>query len=219
MKNISRRVFIKGLAVAGVAAAASTVLAGCNTNMIPGVDDDQDNEVTEPDASNKYTFTKVDGETLVISAPSAVTTAVDASAAGNVKIAIPVEVQNNLGANVVFSTTNALTTVPEGYCVVLSAKVYDDKGADMTASLAASAAQASAFSFANLLGAASTTGVTVAKGVSNTYAIGFKEGKLKDWAKIVITAKVYEAISDGETAPSYHYDSVEDDKYEFTYTR
>ena len=38
MKNISRRVFIKGLAVAGVAAAASTVLAGCNTNMIPGVD-------------------------------------------------------------------------------------------------------------------------------------------------------------------------------------
>ena len=219
MKNISRRVFIKGLAVAGVAAAASTVLAGCNTNMIPGVDDDQDNEVTEPDASNKYTFKDGD-KTLVISAPSAVTTAVDASTAGNVKIAIPVEVQNNLGADVVFSTTNALTTVPEGYCVVLSAKVYDDKGADMTASLAASAAQASAFSFANLLGAAPATGVTVAKGVSNTYAIGFKEAALKDWAKIVITAKIYEAIADNaSSAKTYHYDSVEDDKYEFTYTR
>ena len=44
MKNISRRVFIKGLAVAGVAAAASTVLAGCNTNMLPDVDNGTEGE-------------------------------------------------------------------------------------------------------------------------------------------------------------------------------
>lgn len=36
MKNISRRVFIKGMAVAAAATAASTVLAGCNMANIPG---------------------------------------------------------------------------------------------------------------------------------------------------------------------------------------
>ena len=57
MKNISRRVFIKGLAVAGVAAAASTVLAGCNTNMIPGVDDGNEDEGTETPSNQKVTLT------------------------------------------------------------------------------------------------------------------------------------------------------------------
>ena len=57
MKNISRRVFIKGLAVAGVAAAASTVLAGCNTNMIPGVD-----EPTEEPTTTTQTLTFADPE-------------------------------------------------------------------------------------------------------------------------------------------------------------
>ena len=56
MKNISRRVFIKGLAVAGVAAAASTVLAGCNTDMIPGVDDGKEDPET-PAAPTSFTFT------------------------------------------------------------------------------------------------------------------------------------------------------------------
>ena len=57
MKNISRRVFIKGLAVAGVAAAASTVLAGCNTNMIPGVDDPTEDPSEEPSTdSNTLTW-------------------------------------------------------------------------------------------------------------------------------------------------------------------
>ena len=57
MKNISRRVFIKGLAVAGVAAAASTVLAGCNTNMIPGVGDGSDDQPETPAASDSLTLT------------------------------------------------------------------------------------------------------------------------------------------------------------------
>lgn len=56
MKNISRRVFIKGLAVAGVAAAASTVLAGCNTNMIPDIDNG-DEGGDETSASNVLTLT------------------------------------------------------------------------------------------------------------------------------------------------------------------
>ena len=57
MKNISRRVFIKGLAVAGVAAAASTVLAGCNTDMIPGVDDGKDDTETPEAPVTTITFT------------------------------------------------------------------------------------------------------------------------------------------------------------------
>ena len=56
MKNISRRVFIKGLAVAGVAAAASTVLAGCNTNMIPGVDDGAEEPSGDSSAAQTLTF-------------------------------------------------------------------------------------------------------------------------------------------------------------------
>ena len=60
MKNISRRVFIKGLAVAGVAAAASTVLAGCNTNMIPGVDDGAEDKPEAPSSSNVLTFADPD---------------------------------------------------------------------------------------------------------------------------------------------------------------
>ena len=67
MKNISRRVFIKGLAVAGVAAAASTVLAGCNTNMIPGVDDGNEDEGTETPANQKITLTDPDtGKSMTI---------------------------------------------------------------------------------------------------------------------------------------------------------
>ena len=65
MKNISRRVFIKGLAVAGVAAAASTVLAGCNTNMIPGVGDDQDTETPESPVTT-ITFTDPDDSTKTL---------------------------------------------------------------------------------------------------------------------------------------------------------
>ena len=61
MKNISRRVFIKGLAVAGVAAAASTVLAGCNTNMIPGVGDGaEDDTVEDVTPGNVQTLTWTD---------------------------------------------------------------------------------------------------------------------------------------------------------------
>ena len=61
MKNISRRVFIKGLAVAGVAAAASTVLAGCNTNMIPGVGDGaEDDTVEDVTPGNVQTVTWTD---------------------------------------------------------------------------------------------------------------------------------------------------------------
>ena len=63
MKNISRRVFIKGLAVAGVAAAASTVLAGCNTNMIPGVDDGNEDEGTETPTNQKVTLADNGAET------------------------------------------------------------------------------------------------------------------------------------------------------------
>ena len=70
MKNISRRVFIKGLAVAGVAAAASTVLAGCNTNMIPGVDDGAEDDTVEetPVKEQVLEYTDNKGKKLTITA-------------------------------------------------------------------------------------------------------------------------------------------------------
>ena len=71
MKNISRRVFIKGLAVAGVAAAASTVLAGCNTNMIPGVDEGE-GEIEKPANDNVLSYTDPDGKTITITMGEAV---------------------------------------------------------------------------------------------------------------------------------------------------
>lgn len=216
MKNISRRVFIKGLAVAGVAAAASTVLAGCNTNMIPGVDDDQDNEVTEPAASNKYTFTNVDGKTLVISAPSAVTTAVGA---GNdqVKLFVPVTIENNLGVSVTFADSTAASAATELYRVVLSASGYDDEGNSLSSTALAFETASDDYSKPNLLVAAYSTIGTKDNSVSRILMLDAMD---ENWAKVTITAKVYKPNKDNQSSGNkYYYNSVETDKYEFTYTR
>ena len=213
MKNISRRVFIKGLAVAGVAAAASTVLAGCNTNMIPGVDDDQDNEVTEPAATNKYTFTTVDGDTLVISAPSAVTTAVDAGAT-SVSVGIALAVENNLGGSVKFAGAYASTaaTNSEDYLVVLTSVVCDKDGDTVTSN--ATVAASTAFDGKCILGKALKDGDSMKNLV---YGWDKKSG-MKDWGKITVTAKVYKKVRDAAET-KYMYAAKEVDKHEFTYTR
>ena len=113
MKNISRRVFIKGLAVAGVAAAASTVLAGCNTNMIPGVDDDQTDETPESPVST-ITFTDPDNSknTLTIVSKSF---AMGEVLLGQEKTAtIEFQVDNNLAQTNGVAFIDAATTLSAG---------------------------------------------------------------------------------------------------------
>ena len=215
MKNISRRVFIKGLAVAGVAAAASTVLAGCNTNMIPGVDDDQDNEVTEPDASNKYTFKDGD-KTLVISAPSAVTTAVGADP-DEVKLFVPVTIENNLGVSVKFDDSAATSANSELFHVVLTASGYDDKGNSLSSTALAFDKATDTYSKPNLFAATNGTIGTKDNSVSRILMLDAMD---ENWAKVTITAKVYKPNKDNQPSGNkYYYNSVETDKYEFTYTR
>ena len=111
MKNISRRVFIKGLAVAGVAAAASTVLAGCNTNMIPGVDDGADDQPETPDASNSLTLTDKYNTSKTFSMEFA---AIETGSAafGNEKVGvIRVNLSNDLGKAVYLAPTTGTTGV------------------------------------------------------------------------------------------------------------
>ena len=215
MKNISRRVFIKGLAVAGVAAAASTVLAGCNTNMIPGVGDDQDNEVTEPAATNKYTFKDGD-KTLAISAPSAVTTAVGA-ADNQVKLFVPVTIENNLGVSVTFADATAASTAAEVYRVVLTASGYDDEGNSLSSTALAFNTTANSYSKTNLLAA---TGKTIGTQDNSVSRILMLDAMDENWAKVTITAKFYKPVKDNKASGNvYYYNSVETDKHEFTYTR
>ena len=106
MKNISRRVFIKGLAVAGVAAAASTVLAGCNTNMIPGVgdgaEDDTVEEVPTTNQSQTYTVPDTDGKEYLTLTATGLTVLKEAEVA-----AISFKVENKTGAVVKFNDTRA----------------------------------------------------------------------------------------------------------------
>ena len=136
MKNISRRVFIKGLAVAGVAAAASTVLAGCNTNMIPGVDDGAEDDTTEDvTPGNVQTITWTDQATdkkLTIKVTDVVENELEK------KVYLHVEVLNNLGGALFIGkattsttgTTYDLQALSSGAVVVKNAANVDISGAD-----------------------------------------------------------------------------------------
>ncbi len=129
MKNISRRVFIKGLAVAGVAAAASTVLAGCNTNMIPDIDNG-DEGGDETSASNVLTLTS--------KADSSKTFTLDfgklelgSAAFGNEKAAVVrVNLTNSLGMDTVINpdATDAKGADVGDYFVLVSAYKNDLSG-------------------------------------------------------------------------------------------
>ena len=136
MKNISRRVFIKGLAVAGVAAAASTVLAGCNTDMIPGVDDDQDTETPEaPVTTITFTDPEDNRNTLTVTAKSFTLGETVLGTGDDAEISFLVD--NKLGASVGFtadkitanSTSTAIPTVgaSNAYYVVVSAYADGNK--------------------------------------------------------------------------------------------
>ena len=127
MKNISRRVFIKGLAVAGVAAAASTVLAGCNTNMLPGTDNEGEGEVV-PTPSNTYTFKDGDN-TLTVSAPKIECFSVNATAGSKDKetVYIYFDVNNKLGADNTLSFEGVASNAGTAYQIVVGAPTITDK--------------------------------------------------------------------------------------------
>ena len=137
MKNISRRVFIKGLAVAGVAAAASTVLAGCNTNMIPGIDNDGEGEVETP-AATVLEFVDADDKDKTLKVTATKLT-VGNTQFGEDQAAITLRIENNLGQDLYFldadakiaSTSNA--NVLDGtYYLFVEAYADDQTGKEVT---------------------------------------------------------------------------------------
>ena len=217
MKNISRRVFIKGLAVAGVAAAASTVLAGCNTNMIPGTDNEGEGEVV-PTPSNTYTFKDGDN-TLVVEAPKFISESYSASTANVENVVILMNLTNKLGDNLLYGAEQASgSDVTKGYGLVLSAEAVDKNGRAVAIASFAS----------DVIGGVSTSGlVDLGLAAANVGTLKDKsslEGAVaiaeitKDWAKITVTAKLYKANIDAQTSSNkYYYGSVID-KATFTFT-
>ena len=176
MKNISRRVFIKGLAVAGVAAAASTVLAGCNTNMLPGTDNGTDEPAEDVTPGNAQTITWADqaesDKKLTMKITNVVKNELDQ------KLVLYVEVTNNLGKTIVLNGT------------AVSGKEYAVKP-----TFAAEKADGNALTAPTLCGDAttgvdnlfvSTSQVEVADGKTRTGVLVI-EGVNKDWVKLTTT--------------------------------
>ena len=212
MKNISRRVFIKGLAVAGVAAAASTVLAGCNTNMIPGTDNEGDADVV-PTPSNTYTFKDGDN-TLVVEAPKFEMNTFSATQAGKANVVLYMDLTNNLGETLTCAGAIPSTAV-KGYALVLTARVWSKTNAisdvtfDTTSNVLGNGS-----GLANL--ALTSSHKTVSDEGSLEGALAYKSAD-KDWNKIVVTAKLYKAFADSQGTAQYYYSDVIDETT-FTYT-
>ena len=212
MKNISRRVFIKGLAVAGVAAAASTVLAGCNTNMIPGTDNEGDADVV-PTPSNTYTFKDGDN-TLSISAPNFVVSAAAATGTTVENVYLLFDATNKMGADVLYGMAKA-STIKKGYGLVLSVKAFDKENKPLTVTPSSSVGadglgrndmNKAAASAATLADKDELEGFLCLKSLSNK------------WAKIVVTAELYKAVADNQTSGNNYYYGNALDKTTFTFT-
>ena len=181
MKNISRRVFIKGLAVAGVAAAASTVLAGCNTNMIPGVDDGAEDDTTEetPAKNQVVEYTDDNGKKLTITAAGC-TNVVDGK-----MVVLSFDIDNGTDTDLVIASA-ASNTAHNGKYYILNA---------------ASKANAYFDGEKNVAGTIDTTDVsgkgdnlfkkevTVAGTSKKSYNV-YITGAPKDWSKVTLTFDV-----------------------------
>ena len=212
MKNISRRVFIKGLAVAGVAAAASTVLAGCNTNMIPGVGDDAEDDTTEGVVTgNTYTYKDGDG-TLAVTMDSFFTTNIASD--DKEDIYFKVKVDNRLGTdkNVKFGSSFAsAAATKENTQVVISGKLYTDDGIYNAMTLDATEVK----NYTNLLHGTNpfgagviSDGVLCIKGRATTGA---------KWTKAEFTLKFYKPVK-GASKYFYLTEDQATDEYTFTVT-
>ena len=179
MKNISRRVFIKGLAVAGVAAAASTVLAGCNTNMIPGVDDGNEDDTNEGTTGNVQTVTltdQADGKTVTLNI-----TKVEINTLMNQAV-LSATVKNELGDDLFVGVVAAAT---KAYGLTLAVEAVDKDGVKLTAGDAPAVdAAADPSGVTNLFDAAGTE----AESGSSVSGVLVLDTKTDKWAKITVTA-------------------------------
>ena len=183
MKNISRRVFIKGLAVAGVAAAASTVLAGCNTNMIPGVDDGADDDTNEGTTGNVQTVTFTDqsnDKTLTLNI-----TKVDFNTLMNQAV-LAVTVKNELGEDL--SLQKAAATTGKNYGLMLTCTGENANGVPLST---APAVVASTTTGSDNLFTASVNAVDGTP-VSGVLVLDTKTDK---WAKITVTATLTKVVA------------------------
>ena len=200
MKNISRRVFIKGLAVAGVAAAASTVLAGCNTNMIPGVDDGAEDE-TVPTPANSHVVKDGDN-TLTLSSSKLESNAY--ASKGKVNLYVALEVKNALGKNVVI--TNAAATTSD-YQIVPTITLFNEDGAnDGTAVLTSN--DNSLYNGA--------TGVTVVDGKTKSGYL-YIESVTEKWTRLEVKFTVYKTVEKGYGSNANVSKKL--DEFTFTYTK
>ena len=198
MKNISRRVFIKGLAVAGVAAAASTVLAGCNTNMIPGVDDGAEDPTEEPSSTNTITWKDpADNDntlSITVSGISVSTLATD----GSDVVLFTTKVVNDLGgADVTFATAAPTSSlVPNDYYVHVTSYLNGEKGTTATVNKAATTYRDNLLDVtgsANVISGNADSKVTKNGNIVATVTKGTK------WSKIAVKLDVYKAASAAST--------------------
>ena len=211
MKNISRRVFIKGLAVAGVAAAASTVLAGCNTNMIPGVDDGAEDPSEEP-STNSNTLSFADpvdpSKTVSITLSNMV---VDDSRKDNTIIKFDAKVVNKNLGNVFFNnakygaTTNKITAAQKNdFVVVLSA--FPDNNEGNTASFKAAAGTGAGVYVNNVInatvGSLSAFSTTATETKNGCVYFTLAKAENLDWSKITVQMKPYK-IANASASKEY----------------
>ena len=201
MKNISRRVFIKGLAVAGVAAAASTVLAGCNTNMIPGVDDGSEDEGTETPTNQKITLTDASTDkSMTIEA-----TSFKYVSETNLGI-IAIHADNQLGEAVYFNTAHS---VQDQYFLNVSLKTIDVDGNNDTSSTTLDASTNDTDDNAFALTALKTTGLADKDAADAKIYLEMPDADplKKNWKTLEVTLKLMRKYGSTGDAQVVAYDT------------
>ena len=204
MKNISRRVFIKGLAVAGVAAAASTVLAGCNTNMIPGVGDGaEDDTVEDVTPGNVQTVTWTDqanDKKLTIKVTDVVNDEI------NGRVYLYAEVLNELGNEIKLGAAPAATDGKYGLQGAATAVVVKDANgvdiADSTKTKIATTVDADTVGVKNLVKASDQYVIVSGDRLKGVLVLA---GIAKEWKNITLKLDVDKYVGDNHAG----YGSIE----------
>ena len=193
MKNISRRVFIKGLAVAGVAAAASTVLAGCNTNMIPGVDDGNEDPSEEPSTdSNTLTWTDPEDskKTLSITLSSMTVSTLGASDAAVISAKVVSDLKSTAKVYAVNSYNDGSSYGADNYVIVLTAF----ENANTATVAVGDTTYADNLVSANAILTSSETSTVTKNG--KVVVTGLERDK---WSKVSVKLELYHVANDSTT--------------------
>lgn len=192
MKNISRRVFIKGMAVAAVATAASTVLTGCKLPVGP-----EEPEVV-PTPANSFTYT-VDGKSLAVSSEK-FEIADYGNDDGKENVYFFVSADNNLGKVVNFKAQ----ADEDAYIVSAKVSFLDKNGVEIHTALA----NDSLSNYTNF----GTGSVAVATD-STKNGVYFAKDVPSKWASAVLTLTVYKPYTVNGTTRT-----DKDAEYKFNYT-